>query len=69
VNTRAGRVNFNTIAAQLPENAVIARNEYLLSFSAGDYEITVFPDGRAIIRGTVDESEARDLYTRYVGAL
>jgi hypothetical protein len=69
VNTRAGRVNFNSVAAQLPENAVIARNEYLLSFSVGDHEIAVFPDGRAIIKGTVDESEARDLYTRYVGAL
>jgi len=30
-------------------------------------EITVFPDGRAIIRGTSDPMVARTLYSRYIG--
>lgn len=30
-------------------------------------EITVFPDGRAIIRGTSDPMVARNLYSRYIG--
>jgi adenylyltransferase/sulfurtransferase len=31
------------------------------------YEPTVFPDGRAIIKGTSDPGVARSLYARYVG--
>jgi adenylyltransferase/sulfurtransferase len=30
-------------------------------------EITVFPDGRAIIRGTSDPAIAQSLYSRYIG--
>jgi adenylyltransferase/sulfurtransferase len=29
--------------------------------------MTVFPDGRAIIKGTSDTGVARSLYARYVG--
>ncbi|MEM1423085.1 MAG: ThiF family adenylyltransferase [Planctomycetota bacterium] len=32
------------------------------------YELTVFPDGRAIVRGADDEDHARALYDRYVGS-
>jgi adenylyltransferase/sulfurtransferase len=31
------------------------------------YRITVFPDGRAIIGGTDDISEAKTVYARYIG--
>ena len=30
--------------------------------------MTIFPDGRAIIKGTDDVGVARSLYARYVGA-
>jgi adenylyltransferase/sulfurtransferase len=41
----------------------------LLRFTdaATDREITVFPDGRAIVRGTTDGDEAKRLYATYVG--
>ena len=44
-------------------------NAYLLRFSPseGQYELTLFRDGRAIIKGTEDLSVARALYSRYVG--
>jgi molybdopterin-synthase adenylyltransferase len=42
-------------------------NGFLLSFEAEGRELVVFPTGRAIIRGTTDEAEARQLYARYVG--
>jgi len=42
-------------------------NPYLLRLRAGDYELTVFKDARAIIRGTDDAPTARSLYARYVG--
>lgn len=47
---------------------VIACNDYLLRFKVDDYEITLFADARAIIKGTQDESVARGLYAKYVGA-
>ena len=46
---------------------VTARNDYLLRFSVDGYEITLFADARAIIKGTEDETVARGLYAKYVG--
>jgi molybdopterin/thiamine biosynthesis adenylyltransferase len=48
--------------------AGVSSNEYLLRFRVPPYEMTVFTDGRAIIKGTRDPSVARSLYARYIGA-
>lgn len=40
----------------------------LLKFSVDKYELVVFPDGRAFIKGTDDKGVAKSLYTKYVGA-
>jgi len=45
----------------------VKQNEYLVRFSTDGKEITVFPDGRAIIKGTDDVTEGRSLYAKYVG--
>lgn len=42
-------------------------NPYLLRAQIGDHEFTVFPDGRAIIKGTTDEAAAATLYAKYIG--
>lgn len=46
----------------------IRYNDFLLRFRAQPYEITVFADGRAIIKGTKDPAVARSLYAKYVGS-
>jgi molybdopterin-synthase adenylyltransferase len=46
----------------------IRSNEFLLCFSIAPYEITVFADGRAIVKGTKDPAVARSLYARYIGS-
>ena len=46
---------------------VLAANDYLVRFKVNDHEITLFADGRAIIKGTNDEAIARSLYSKYVG--
>ncbi len=58
------------IAKQLDGVAAItASNDFLLRFSVlPNYEITLFADGRAIIKGTDDESVARGLYAKYIGS-
>lgn len=47
--------------------ANIRHNAYMLRFEADGHEFTVFPDGRAIIKGTNDIAKARTLYAQYVG--
>lgn len=43
-------------------------NEFLLRFCVPPYEMTIFADGRAILKGSTDPAVARSLYSRYVGA-
>lgn len=53
--------------AKIASVANIKQNDYLVRFSIDGNEMTVFRDGRAIIKGTDDVSVARSLYARYVG--
>jgi adenylyltransferase/sulfurtransferase len=46
----------------------VRHNEFLLRFRIPPYEMTVFSDGRAILKGTKDPTVARSLYARYIGA-
>jgi molybdopterin/thiamine biosynthesis adenylyltransferase len=46
----------------------VRQNDFLLRLQVPPYEVTVFADGRAIIKGTRDPSVARSIYARYVGA-
>jgi adenylyltransferase/sulfurtransferase len=46
----------------------VRNNQFLLRFRIAPYEMTVFPDGRAIIKGTQDPAIARSLYARYIGS-
>ena len=46
----------------------VRHNAFMLRFATEGYEFTVFPDGRAIIKGTNDITKARTLYAQYVGS-
>ena len=46
----------------------VRQNDFLLRFRVNPYEMTVFADGRAILKGTKDPAVARSLYARYIGA-
>jgi molybdopterin/thiamine biosynthesis adenylyltransferase len=43
-------------------------NSLLLRFRRGAHQVTVFPDGRALIQGTTDAAVARSLYARFIGS-
>jgi adenylyltransferase/sulfurtransferase len=45
----------------------VRQNDFLLRFRIAPYEMTVFADGRAILKGTKDPAVARSLYARYIG--
>jgi hypothetical protein len=61
------QVDFPALATRLRANGDVKFNEYLLRFRTGDYEVTVFRDARAIIRGTDDITTARSLYSKFIG--
>lgn len=46
----------------------VKRNDFLLKFSVPPLEMTVFTDGRAMLKGSTDPAVARSLYARYIGA-
>jgi len=64
----ATTVSFPSLAARLQGAGKVQYNEYMLRFQVDEYELVVFPDARTLIKGTTDESVARTLYARYVGA-
>lgn len=68
VNVRGDvHVSFPDLAKRLSSAGEVRFNDYMLRFRVDSYELTVFPDGRTIVKGTTDESMARTLYARYVG--
>jgi molybdopterin/thiamine biosynthesis adenylyltransferase len=69
IHERSRRLDLAALGRRLGEVASEVRaNEYLLRFRVAPYELTVFADGRAIIKGTRDAAVARSLYARYIGA-
>ncbi len=69
VNTRVREIILDELGARLKNVCNVSYNAYMLRFTTGDHEIIVFPDGRAIIKNTIDESLAKELYIKYIGDL
>jgi molybdopterin-synthase adenylyltransferase len=64
----AGRsLDLAELQVRLEPLGEVRANEFALRFLLQPYEITIFPDGRAIVKGTSDIGVARGLYARYVG--
>ena len=55
------------LAERLRAVGQVTQNEFLLRFVNEECDMAVFPDGRAIIKGTTDPAKARTLYARYIG--
>ncbi len=67
IHERARPIDFVEMQRRLESHGQVRHNEFVLKFWRDPYEITMFPDGRAIIKGTTDTGVARSLYARYVG--
>jgi adenylyltransferase/sulfurtransferase len=65
---RASPLDFGEMATRLAGLGAVGHNAFMLRFATDGYEFTVFPDGRAIIKGTNDVTKARTLYAQYVGS-
>ena len=62
-----GPMALDQLAAKLVGLGPLVANDFLLRLKIDAYELTIFPDGRAIIGGTGDVATARALYAKYVG--
>jgi molybdopterin/thiamine biosynthesis adenylyltransferase len=60
-------VNLDDMSKRLQPHGSVRHTDFVLKFWKEPYEMTLFPDGRAIIKGTTDTALARSLYARYVG--
>ena len=60
-------ISLKELAAHLKPVTDVGYNEYMLHFTVDNHEMVVFPDGRAIVKDTNDESVARGLYAKYIG--
>ncbi len=67
IHERSRPVDLAELASRLGGLAAVRVNEFALRAELDPYELTVFPDGRAIIKGTTDAGIARSVYARYVG--
>lgn len=61
-------LSFPQLAARLEPHGEVRWNELLLRFKRPPHTLTVFPDGRTLVQGTTDVTEARSLYARFLGA-
>ena len=69
IHERRRTLDLASLQGKLLAAGLAARqNGFLLKFSVPPYEMTVFGDGRAILKGSTDPALARSLYSRYIGA-
>ncbi len=61
-------IDFVELSARLQAHGTVRHNDFVLKFWREPHELTLFPDGRAIIKGTTDTAVARSLYARFVGS-
>lgn len=60
-------VPLEELARRLEGVGHLTKNPFLVRLKVDQYELTVFPDGRAIVGGTADVAAARTIYAKYVG--
>ena len=61
-------IRFSELSIRLAPHGRVRFNDFVFKFWREPHEITLFPDGRAIIKGTTDTGVARSLYARFVGS-
>jgi adenylyltransferase/sulfurtransferase len=67
----ADKLNFDEIADRLRSHGKVDANKFMLraeiTDNGEDYELTLFTDGRAIVKGTQQPNTAKSIYAKYVG--
>lgn len=64
---RAKQLSLLDLAKNLEKLGEVKASDFLLLFKTEGFEISVFRDARAIIKGTNDGNVAKSVYARYIG--
>lgn len=67
IHERTRPVDLKELATRLEQIGAVRANNFALHFHDGKHELTLFPDGRAIVKGTTDPGIARGIYSRFIG--
>jgi molybdopterin/thiamine biosynthesis adenylyltransferase len=60
-------VDMEQFAKRLEGIGTVRYNKFMLQFSSGEIEFSLFPDGRAIVSKVKNESAAKSIYSEYIG--
>jgi molybdopterin-synthase adenylyltransferase len=64
---KTDKISFKNLADRLKAVGTVTHNDYMLKLRIEPYEFTIFPDGRTIVKGTSDETTAKNLLSKYIG--
>lgn len=67
IHDRERPINLRALGDRLNGLGTVRQNEFALRFNTPEFEVTVFADGRAIVKGTQDVALARSIYSRFIG--
>ena len=67
IHDRQRPLDLQALQQSLEPLGVVRANEFALRFFYKSYDLTIFSDGRAIVKGTTDPALARSLYSRFIG--
>ncbi|HTA24801.1 MAG TPA: ThiF family adenylyltransferase [Terriglobales bacterium] len=67
IHERRRPLDLAEMSERLRPHGKVRHSDFVLKFWREPYELTLFPDGRAIIKGTTDPAVARSLYARFIG--
>src|SRR2546425_1002696 len=62
-----GDIDFEQLSKSISAFGSVQFNDFLLRCSSPPYELTLFKDGRAIVKGTEEAGTARSVYSKMVG--
>jgi adenylyltransferase/sulfurtransferase len=68
IHERSRPIDFHSLGARLEPHGEVRYTDYVLKFHRSPLELTLFPDGRAIVKGTTDTGVARSFYARFIGS-
>jgi adenylyltransferase/sulfurtransferase len=68
LHENARPLDLKQLASRLRPLGDVRVNEFALRIAIPKYDLTIFPDGRAIVKGTTDVGVAKSVYARLIGA-
>ncbi len=67
IHEHSQAIDLQQLAARLRPLGTVRVNQFALRLALPKYDLTVFPDGRAIVKGTTDIGVARSVYAQLIG--